>query len=141
MHQLELLGRHVLCTSVRDWMVWEAPDGALFQWTAIGEGQMDVPRFVSWMAALCPEAPINLEIISNSQRPIPFLIPEFWEVYPRLRAADLAPFLGLCRRGRPVEVEIPPAGVAPRDFEQRHQHAELERSIARMRQRSAGRKA
>lgn len=46
MHQLDVLGRHVLCTSVRDWMVWETPDGAMFQWTAIGEGSMDVSRFV-----------------------------------------------------------------------------------------------
>lgn len=141
MHQLELLGRHVLCTSVRDWMVWEAPDGALFQWTAIGEGQMDVPRFVSRMAALCPEAPLHLETISNSQRPIPFLKPEHWDVYPRLRAADLVPFLALCRRGRPLEVELPPPGVTPRDFDQKHQHAELERSIASMRRHGAGRKA
>lgn len=139
MHQLELLGRHVLCTSVRDWMVWETPEGAMFQWTAIGEGQMDVPRFVSRMTALCPTAPLNLEIISNSQRPIPFLKPEHWEVYPRVRAADVVPFLALCRGGRPLQVEQPPAGLSQRDFDQKHQHAELERSIASIRRHGAGR--
>jgi sugar phosphate isomerase/epimerase len=141
MHQLDLLGPHVLCTSVRDWMVWEAPDGAEFQWTAIGEGQMDVPRFVAQMKKLCPSAPLNLEIISNSRRPIPFLKPEHWEVYPHVRAAEIVPFLNLCRRGRPLGLESPPAGTSQRDFDQKHQQAELERSIAKMRQHGAGRNA
>jgi sugar phosphate isomerase/epimerase len=141
MEQLELLGAHVLCSSVRDWMVWESPDGATFQWTAIGEGLMDVPRYVSRMATLCPAAPLNLEIISNSARPIPFLKPEHWAVYPKVRGADLLPFLALLRRGRALAVEAPPAGVNPRDFEQRHQQAELERSVANIRRHGVGRKA
>lgn len=141
MHQLDLLGRHVLCTSVRDWMVWESPEGATFQWTAIGEGQMDVPRFVAQMGKLCPSAPLNLEIISNSPRPIPFLTPDHWKVYPGVRGADLVPFLQLCRRGRPLEVVSPPAGSNQRDFDQKHQQSELERSIASMRRHGAGRNA
>lgn len=139
MLQLDLLGRHVLCSSLRDWMVWESPEGATFQWTAIGEGLMDVPHFVSQMAKLCPEAPLNLEIISNSPRPIPFLKPEHWAVYPKVRAADIAAFLALCRRGRALKVEQPPAGMNPRDFEKEHQRAELEKSIAAMRRHGAGR--
>lgn len=133
MHQLDLLGRHVLCTSVRDWMVWETPEGATFQWTAIGEGQMDVPRFVSQMSKLCPSAPLNLEIISNSPRPIPFLTPDHWKVYPRVRGADLVPFLKLCRRGRPLEVVSPPAGSNAQAFEKEFQRAEFERSVAYLR--------
>lgn len=140
MQQLELLGRHVLCTSVRDWMVWQTPEGATFQWTAIGEGLMDVPRFVSRMAQLCPAAPLNLEIISNSPRPIPFLQRDHWKVYPQLRAAGIADFLALCRRGRALKVEAAPAGINAREFDQQHQRAELERSIAAIRPQGAGQK-
>lgn len=141
MLQLDLLGRHVLCTSVRDWMVWETPGGATFQWTALGEGMMDVPRFISQMAKLCPAAPLNLEIISNSPRPIPFLQRDHWKVYPHLRAAGIADFLALCRRGRALTVEAPPAGTNARDFEQQHQRAELQRSIAAARRHGAGLKS
>lgn len=137
MRQLELLGSQVLCTSVRDWMVWETPAGATFQWTAIGEGLMDVPAFVAQMAKLCPAAPLNLEIISNSPRPIPFLQREHWRVYPTLRAASIVDFLALCRRGRPLEVAKPPAGVEQRKFDQDHQRHELERSISYLRAHAA----
>lgn len=137
MHQLDLLGRHVLCSSVRDYMVWSTAEGATFQWTAMGEGLMDVPAFVAKMAELCPAAPFNLEIISNSPRPIPYLKPEYWDVYPKLRAADIVRFLALCRRGRPLEVAKPPAGADARVFEREHQRGELERSIAYLRRHAA----
>jgi 3-oxoisoapionate decarboxylase len=139
MRQLELLGRHVLCTSVRDWMVWPSPEGATFQWTAIGEGLMDVPTYVSQMSRLCPGVPLFLETISNSARPIPYLTREHWEVYPDLRAAAIVDFLKLVRRGRPLEIVAPPAGTNARTFEQQHQRAELERSIAVLRRHGVGR--
>lgn len=138
MRQLELLGAHVLCTSVRDWMVWESPEGATFQWTAIGEGLMDVPAYVGLLQRLCPSAPLNLEIISNSARPIPFLQRDHWKVFPKTRAADIADFLALCRRGRPLEIVKPPAGTDPKIFEQNFQRAEFERSVATMRRHGAG---
>ena len=34
MEQLQKLGPHVLCSSVRDYTVWVSEDGAMFQWTA-----------------------------------------------------------------------------------------------------------
>lgn len=141
MRQLDLLGPHVVCSSVRDWMVWETPDGATFQWTPIGEGLMDLPRFVSQMMKLCPAVPFNLEIIANSPRPIPFLKPEHMAMYPRLRAADLMPFLALCRRGHALKVETAPAGMTAREFDQQQQRADLERSIAAMRRQGVGRNA
>lgn len=133
MRQLELLGRHVLCTSVRDWMVWPSPEGATFQWTAIGEGLMDVPAYVGQMQKLCPDAPLHLEIISNSQRPIPFLQSDHWKVYPDLRGAGIIDFLALMRRGRALEVRKPPAGADAKAWERNDQRAEFERSVAYLR--------
>ena len=138
MRQLELLGPHVLCTSVRDWMVWESAEGATFQWTAIGDGLMDVPAFVGLMQRHCPAAPLHLEIISNSQRPIPFLQREHWKVFPQVRAADVADFLALCRRGRPLEIVKPPAGTDAKTFEKQYQQAEFERSVAAVRRQGVG---
>jgi sugar phosphate isomerase/epimerase len=138
MRQLEQLGPHVLCTSVRDWMVWESPEGATFQWTAIGEGLMDVPAFLGLMQRHCPAAPLNLEIISNSPRPIPFLRRDHWQVYPNLPAAGIVDFLALCRRGRPLELVKPPAGTDPKAFEKQYQRSEFERSVAYLRRLGAG---
>jgi len=138
MKQLELLAPHVLCTSVRDWMVWESPEGATFQWTALGDGLMDVPAFVGLMQRHCPTAPLHLEIISNSPRPIPFLQRDHWKVYPNLRAAGIADFLALCRRGRPLEVVKPPAGTDAKAFEKQYQRDEFERSVACARRQGAG---
>lgn len=133
MRQLEQLGRHVVCTSVRDYMVWPAPDGAMFQWTAVGEGLMDVPAYVATMARLCPGVPLLLETISNSPRPIPYLQHDYWKVYPAVRAADIVDLLALCRRGRELPTVTPPAGADPKIFEQEYQRGELERSLAYLR--------
>jgi sugar phosphate isomerase/epimerase len=133
MKQIAMLGKHVVCTSVRDYMVWPTEEGATFQWTALGEGLMDVPGFTRHMAKLCPGVPLFVESISNSPRPIPFLSDALWEGYPKLHAADIVDFLRLCRRGRPMEVVKPTPGVGAKTFEQQHQRTEFEKSIAYLR--------
>jgi sugar phosphate isomerase/epimerase len=133
MQQVQMLGPHVVCTSVRDYMVWESQEGATFQWTAIGRGLMDAPAFTQHMATLCPGVPLFVETISNSPRPIPFLANEFWKGYPNLRAAALVDFLNLCRRGRPIEVVKPPSGMDVKTFEKQHQRAEFVGSIEYLR--------
>jgi 3-oxoisoapionate decarboxylase len=133
MQQLQKLGKHVLCSSVRDYMVWESPEGATFQWTAIGEGLMDVPAYVNLYKQLCPSAPLFVETISNSARPIPFLTEAFWKGFPKVKAADITAFLTLCRKGHALKIEPPPAGADAREFERQHQKSEFTRSIAALR--------
>ena len=133
MKQIQMLGSHVVCTSVRDYMVWESEKGAILQWTAIGDGLMDVPAFTRQMATLCPGVPLFVESISNSPRPIPFLTADFWKGYPNLHAADLVAFLKLCRRGRPLDVVKPAPGMDTKTFERQHQHTELKKSIVYLR--------
>jgi len=133
MNQIQMLGSHVVCTSVRDYMVWESEEGAIFQWTAIGDGLMDVSAFTRHMATLCPGVPLFVESISNSPRPIPFLTIDFWKGYPNLHPADIVDFLKLCRRGRPIEVVKPPPGTDAKTFEKQHQQSEFQRSIAYLR--------
>jgi len=133
MKQIQMLGSHVVCTSVRDYMVWESKEGAIFQWTAIGDGLMDVPAFTRYMAILCPGVPLFVETISNSPRPIPFLTTDFWKGYPNLHASELVDFLTLCRRGRPIEVVEPAPSMDAKTFERQHQQSEFEQSIVYLR--------
>ena len=138
MQQVQVLGRHVVCTSVRDYMVWASEEGATFQWTAVGQGLMDVPAYVQHLATLCPGVPLFVESISNSPRPIPFLQEEWWKGFPDVRASGIVDFLALCRRGHPIDVERPPAGMDRNEFEQQHQRAEFLKSIDCLRRCGAG---
>jgi sugar phosphate isomerase/epimerase len=127
------LAPHVLCTSIRDYMLWESEEGATFQWTAIGEGMMNAATYVRLFREKCPGVPFFVETISNSQRPIPFLSSDFWDGYPNLPATELASFIALCRRGHAIEIATPPAGADARKFERQQQRAEFEKSIAYLR--------
>ena len=142
MVHLQTLAPHVVCNSLRDYMVWESAEGAMFQWTAVGEGLMDVPTFVQTLAHATPGMPVFVESISNSARPIPFLTEQYWKGYPDLRAADMVDFLKLCRRGHAIEVDQPAPGVDAKEFEQQHQRNEFLRSIEYLREHcSAGLKS
>jgi sugar phosphate isomerase/epimerase len=122
---LETLGPYTVCTSLRDSMIWESTDGAKIQWTAMGEGLVDWKTYVDRFAALCPGVPVNIETISGFTVEFPFLKPEFWQAFPKARASDLAGFLRLAKRGRPVESYRAPN---PRE-DQEYQKGELERSL------------
>ncbi|HVG37711.1 MAG TPA: sugar phosphate isomerase/epimerase, partial [Pyrinomonadaceae bacterium] len=70
---LELLGPYAVTTGMRDSSIWEDADGAVVQWTAIGEGGVDWKKYVARFAALCPpDTPFQLEIISGFQRRYPY---------------------------------------------------------------------
>ena len=129
MIHLQALARHAVCNSLRDYMVWESADGATFQWTAIGDGLMDVPTYVQTLAGSNPEMPIFVESISNSARPIPFLTEEHWNGFPNLKAAGIKDFLKLLRQGHAIEIDMPAAGSDAKEFEQQHQLAEFRKSI------------
>ena len=122
---LETLGPYTLSTGIRDSMVWGYNDGVKVQWTAMGEGLVDWKVYIEKFAKLCPNAPINLEIISGFSRALPLYQPDYWKVWPKARASDLARFLAMARRGKPLENHRPPDNKA----EQEYQKNELERSL------------
>jgi sugar phosphate isomerase/epimerase len=133
LEQLRKLGPHVRCMSIRDYMVWESPEGATFQWTAIGDGLMDVPAYTALLRQHCATVPWFVESISNSPRPIPFHTDEFWTGFPQVKAAGIVDFLKLVRQGRPLPFLEPAAGQDQRAFDQRHQKSEFEKSIRTLR--------
>jgi sugar phosphate isomerase/epimerase len=142
MVHLRALAPHVVCNSLRDYMIWESPEGATFQWTAVGDGLMDVSTYVQTLAKSNPGMPIFVESISNSARLIPFLTDEHWRGYPNLNAADIVDFLKLCRLGHPIEIDQPEPGMDKMEFDRNHQQAEFLKSIEYLRQHcSAGLKS
>jgi hypothetical protein len=57
--------------------------------------------------SLCPNVYVYVKPITG--RPaevIPYLEPDFWKSYPKARAADLARFLALAKRGVPYDKPV-----------------------------------
>jgi sugar phosphate isomerase/epimerase len=125
MQSLETLGPYVLSTGIRDSMVWEDADGAKVQWTAMGEGLVDWKKYFERFRALCPNVPVNLEIISGFAKPIPYLKSDFWNYWTKAKAKDFVAFLAMAKRGK----QLPSHKSANSTEEQEYQKAELERSL------------
>jgi sugar phosphate isomerase/epimerase len=130
---LATLAPHVVTTSLRDTMLWPSDDGVVAQWTAMGEGCVDLPAFFDQFAATCRGVRVQIETISGFAKRLPVYQDDFWKPYPAARAADLAAFLAVARRGRPIEPFKPPEGSDRRKAEQDYQLAELARSITHCR--------
>ena len=133
---LEHLAPYVATSHVRDSVVWPHPRGAAVQWVAMGDGNVGIEAWVERYQALCPGAPLSLEIITGGPpRVLNYLEDEYWAVYPEARAAELARFERLVRKGLPftgtmVTVaggeEVPPEYAAAQAAQQRY---DLERSV------------
>jgi sugar phosphate isomerase/epimerase len=126
---LEILGPYVLTTSLRDSAVWESANGATVQWTAMGDGDVDLKAYFDRFAALCPGVPVHIETISGFNHEIGYLRKDFWQAWPKMRAEDFARFLALAKKGRPRETWKAPAGQDHKQAEQEYQKAEVERSL------------
>jgi 3-oxoisoapionate decarboxylase len=129
MQNLELLGPHAVTTGIRDSMIWEDALGAVVQWTAMGEGLTDWPAYFDRYAALCPQTPVVLEIISGFNRAFPYQQREFWTHYGDLRAREFLGFNAMAKRGKARAAYKAPEGKDRKLAEQDYQRAELERSL------------
>lgn len=130
---LETVGPYIICSSLRDDMIWESEDGATVQWTAAGDGLIDWKKLAERWAALCPKVPIMIETISGFARPFAYKKDEFWQHYDK-RADRLANFEALAKRGRKIEPFKPADGVDKKTAEQEYQRAQIERSIRYLRE-------
>ena len=126
---LENLAPYVLTTSLRDSAIWESEKGATIQWTAMGDGNVDLKTYFARFAELCPQAPVNIETISGFNRELPYLQADFWKTWPKARASEFARFLAIAKQGKPRAAWSPPAGQDRKVAEQAYQKSEVERSI------------
>jgi sugar phosphate isomerase/epimerase len=125
---LEKLGPYTICSSLRDSMIWQSPDGATVQWTAVGDGLVDWKKFIGRWSELCPNVPFQIETISGFARPFPYRKDDFWQHYDK-RAEALAHFEALAAKGRQIPPFKAPEGADKKKAEQDYQKAELERSV------------
>jgi sugar phosphate isomerase/epimerase len=133
---LETLAPYVVTTHVRDSAVFEVPRGAAVQWVALGDGSIDLVKFVEQFRKLCPQSSMQLEIITG--RPpntYPYLEQDFWKIYPKTPAWEFARFVAIAKNGHPymgpmVVEDVPgqkPAIMA--DALKEQQRFDLERSF------------
>lgn len=121
----ETLAPYALSSSLRDSMVWESENGAMVQWTAMGDGCVDWKSYFAKFAVLCSQVPVHIETISGATREFAYLKADFWQDYPKARAREFARFVALAKRGKPQSSRK--AGDAK--AEQEFQKGELERSL------------
>lgn len=126
---LEQLGPYVLTTSLRDSAVWESENGATVQWTAMGDGDVDLVDYFKKFSQLCPKVPVHIETISGFNREVPYLKPEFWEAFPNAKAREFARFVALAKSGKPRASWSPPEGIDRNVAEQEYQQNEVQRSL------------
>ena len=126
---LENLAPFAVSSGIRDSMIWEIENGASVQWTAMGEGCVDMKAFAKRWGELCPQVPIQLEIISGFSKPFPYLETDFWKPYESIRADGFSRFVALAKEGTPMESFKAPKGADRKKAQQQYQLAELERSI------------
>jgi hypothetical protein len=114
-------------------MIWETPEGATVQWTAVGDGLIDWRAYTARWAQLCRRVPIMIETISGGPRGFRYHQPDFWKFYDR-RPDKFSKFAALAKRGHAIPPFKAPAGAEGIKVRQDYQKAELERSIAYLRQ-------
>ena len=129
LQNLEHLGPYTVTSSLRDSAVWEYEDGAKVQWTAMGDGYLDLKKYFARFHELCPGVPVHIETISGFARAFPYLKPEFWPPYATMPAGDFAKFLVLAKKGKPFTAVKNPEGKDRNETNQLGQKAEIERSI------------
>ena len=62
------LAPYAVCSGIRDSMVWQSHKGAKVQWTAMGDGCVDMKTLFQEWSNACPETPVQIETISGFAR-------------------------------------------------------------------------
>ena len=139
MQTVELLGKYALTFHLRDSVVYEHKRGVAVQWVPLGEGTMDFKAILAKAREVCsPEIYYYIKPITGRPPAILNIYePEFWKAFPLAKAADLARFIKLAKRGQPYEGHVviedlqnrsTPAHFAEAVKFQQREH--VERSIA-----------
>ena len=98
---LDTLAPYVLTSHMRDSALWMTPSGVVGQWTRMGEGSVDIERYIRSYVAKCPGRAVSLELIMHRQRAFDYHDPEFWSAYRSTPAWEFARFLTLAEKGAP----------------------------------------
>ena len=122
---LDAVAPYVVTSHVRDSAVWRIPEGAAVAWTRMGEGNVDIGRYLNRYMELCPGKPISLEIIVTGARKFPYYDPGFWEPYRNVPAWNFARFSALAESGKP----LPDRPQVPKEQQPAREREDLETSM------------
>jgi sugar phosphate isomerase/epimerase len=135
---VETLGPVAVTFHLRDSILYEAPGGIAVQWAPLGEGVVDFKAIVARARqVMAPDVHIYIKPITGRPPEIlPVYDAAFWNTFPEKKAASLARFLALAKRGHPYEKHVviedlqdrptPPEFLAAVQFQQREH---MERSV------------
>jgi sugar phosphate isomerase/epimerase len=123
---LETLHPYVLTSHVRDSAVWQVPEGAAVAWVRMGEGNVDIAKYVRDYAALCPGRALSMECIVTGPRIFAYRDPQFWEAYRDIPAWEFERFREIADRGKPHPNDPKPPD---REASLRKEREDLEASI------------
>jgi sugar phosphate isomerase/epimerase len=103
---LDHLAPYVLTSHVRDSRVWRVPEGTAVAWTRMGEGNVDIAKYIRTYIERCPGRALSLEIIVTPEpRAHPHREPGFWDAYRHTPAWEFDRFLALGETGPPYLIE------------------------------------
>ena len=104
---LETLAPYIVTFHLRDSAIYEHRRGVAVQWVPLGEGVVDFKEIMGRARELCPDVYYYIKpITGRPPQVIPYLEPEFWKMFPEARAADLARFLSLAKKGEPYAEHV-----------------------------------
>jgi 3-oxoisoapionate decarboxylase len=124
------LAPYAVCSGIRDSMVWPCERGAKVQWTAMGEGCVDMKTLFNEWSEKCPQIPVHIETISGFSKEFPYLERSFWPPYSTIQSDDFSRFLNLVKKGKAMSPFSVPHGTDKKEAQQQYQLEELEKSIA-----------
>lgn len=114
---LETLAPYVLTSHMRDSAVWSSPEGAVAQWTRMGEGNVDLATYIRTYVERCPGRAVSLELIMHRQRTFDYRDPAFWSAYRNTPAWEFARFLSRAEKGDARPAVDPAASESVSDVE------------------------
>ena len=101
---VETLGPVAVMLHLRDSVVYESHNGIAVQWVPLGEGVVDFKKIIAKAKEVCPPIAVyNKPITGRPPLVLAIYDPEFMKNWTDMRAADLARFMALAKRGRPFE--------------------------------------
>ncbi|RZO18996.1 MAG: sugar phosphate isomerase/epimerase [Verrucomicrobiaceae bacterium] len=126
---LRNLGKYAITTSLRDTALWESENGVTAQWTAMGEGTVDLKSYFELYSKLCPDTAVNIETISGFNRELKIKDESFWKAWPKGKPAGYDKFITLAKKGEPRKAWKAPKGVEKKKADRDYQRSEIARSI------------
>ena len=126
---LRNLGKYAITTSLRDTAVWESENGVTAQWTAMGEGTVDLVAYFDLYQKLCPDTAVNIETISGFNRELKVNDESFWKAWPKGKPKGYDKFIELAKKGKPRKPWTPAKNIDKSKADQDYQKSEIAKSI------------